>query len=40
MQDMKRLNDLKTAVTDISQNLDKGFDEAEEIVQSIDKKGF
>lgn len=40
MQDKKRLQDMRTALTDISQNLDKGFDETAEIVASIDKKGY
>lgn len=40
MQDEKRLKDMQTALTDMSQNLDKGFDEAAEIVASIDKKGY
>lgn len=40
MQDTQRLNALKTAATDMSQNLDKGFEEAEDIVASVDKKGF
>lgn len=40
MQEPERLDALKTATTDMSQNLDKGFDEAEELVASIDKKGY
>ena len=40
MQDQQRLEDLRTAVTDISQSLDKGFEEAAAIVDSIDKKGL
>lgn len=40
MQDPERLKALKTAVNDMSQNLDKGFEETAEIVASIDKKGL
>lgn len=40
MQDLKRLQAMRTALTDMSQNLDKGFDEAAELVAAIDKKGF
>ncbi len=40
MQDTERLKAVHTAVNDISQDLDKGFDEAAEIVASIDKKGY
>lgn len=40
MQDTARLNDVRTAVSDMSENLDKGYDEAAEIVDSVDKKGF
>lgn len=40
MQEKDRLDNMKTAVNDMSQNLDKGFDEAAEIVASVDKKGF
>ena len=39
MQDEERMKAMQTAITDISQNLDKGFDEAADIVDSIDKKG-
>ncbi len=34
-----KLTDLKQAVDDILDNLDKGYDEAAEIVASLDKKG-
>lgn len=40
MQEREKLEALKTAINDISQSLDKGFDEAAEIVNSIDKKGY
>ena len=40
MQEKDRLKAMQTAVTDMSQNLDKGFEEAADIVASIDKKGF
>lgn len=40
MQDKERLKQTKTAVIDMSQNLDKGFEEASKVVASIDKKGF
>ena len=39
MQEPERLGDLKEAVDDMSQNLDKGFDEAQALVDTIDKKG-
>ena len=35
----ERLEDVKTAVDDILDDLDKGYDEAKAIVDSIDKKG-
>lgn len=35
----EKLGDLKQAVDDILDNLDKGYDEAAEIVASLDKKG-
>ncbi len=40
MQEEKRLLAMRTALTDMSQNLDKGFDEAADLVAAIDKKGF
>lgn len=40
MQDTERLNDMKTAVDDMSQNLDKGFEEAAKVADSVDKKGL
>ena len=40
MQKEDTLKAMKTAVTDISQSLDKGFEEADKIVASIDKKGL
>lgn len=40
MQDEKQLEAMQKAVQDIRQGLDKGFDEAAEIVASIDKKGY
>lgn len=38
-QSVTKLDDMKTAVDDILQGLDKGYDEAQKIVDSIDKKG-
>ena len=35
----ERLEDVKTAVDHILQNLDKGYDELRELIESIDKKG-
>ncbi|WP_295129824.1 hypothetical protein [Ruminococcus sp.] len=35
-----KLEDLKTALDDISSDLDKGYDEAQAIVDSVDKKGY
>ena len=40
MQEKKRLEDMRTALTDMSQNLDKGFEEAADIVAAINKKGY
>lgn len=40
MQEKERLEALQTAVDDMSQNLDKGFEEAAALVDSIDKKGL
>lgn len=40
MQQEEKLTAMRTAVTDMSQNLDKGFDEVADIVASIDKKGY
>lgn len=39
MQEKERLEALKQAVDDMYANLDKGFDEAEELVETINKKG-
>lgn len=39
MQEKQNLEAMLTAVTDIRQSLDKGFDEAADLVASIDKKG-
>ncbi|MBR1393165.1 MAG: hypothetical protein IJ561_04950 [Ruminococcus sp.] len=36
----EKLEDLKTAVNDILADLDKGYDEAQEIVKSLDLKGY
>jgi hypothetical protein len=35
-----KLDDLETALNDILADLDKGYDEAAELVASIDKKGY
>ncbi len=40
IQKKDTLEDIRTAVTDMSQNLDKGYDEAAKVVDSINKKGF
>lgn len=40
MQEKKRLEDMRTSINDIHDDLDKGFIEASAIVASIDKKGF
>ena len=40
MQEKERLEDMRTAVNDIHNDMDKGFIEASAIVASIDKKGF
>lgn len=40
MQERERLEKMKTAVADISANLDKGFDEAQQVVDSVDKQGL
>ena len=40
IQKKETLEDIRTAVTDMSQNLDKGYDEAAKVVDSINKKGF
>ena len=40
MQETERLKDFKKAVIDMSQNLDKGFDEAADVADSVNKKGF
>ncbi len=34
-----KLEDVKTAVDDMQQELDKGYEKAKEIVDSVDKKG-
>ena len=39
MQKTEKLKELLNAVKDIRQSLDKGFDEASDLVASIDKKG-
>ena len=39
MNDKKRLGAYKKAVDDLAQNLDKGFDEANEIINQIDRMG-
>ena len=40
MQEKPRLEDMRTSINDIHDDLDKGFIEASAIVASIDKKGF
>ena len=40
MQEKQRLEDMRTSINDIHDDLDKGFIEASAIVASIDKKGF
>ena len=40
MQEKQRLEDMRTSINDIHDDLDKGFIEASGIVASIDKKGF
>lgn len=40
MQETERMKAMQTAVIDMSQNLDKGFEEAAAVVASIDKKGY
>jgi hypothetical protein len=35
----EKLEEASKAMTDITDHLDKGYDEAKEIVDSIDKKG-
>lgn len=39
MQDEEKLNALYVAVGDILSHLDKGYEEAAELVESVDKKG-
>lgn len=39
MQEEENLNAMYTAVGDILRHLDKGYEEAEELVEQIDKKG-
>lgn len=36
----EKLEEISKAVEDITENLDKGYEDAEKIVDSIDKKGF
>lgn len=40
MQDRERLEAMQQAVDDMSDNLDKGFEEAAAVVNSLDKLGF
>lgn len=40
MQEQERMEDMKQAVEHMQQNLDKGFEEAQAIVDSLDKKGY
>ena len=40
MQETERMKAMQQAVDDMSDNLDKGFEEAAEVVESVDKKGF
>ena len=40
MQEPERMKQMQQAVDDMSQNLDKGFEEAAEVVKSVDKQGF
>ena len=40
MQDTERLEAMQQAIEDMSDNLDKGFEEAAAVVESLDKKGF
>ena len=40
MQETERLTAVRQAVQDISENLDKGFEEASAIVDAVDKKGY
>ena len=35
-----KLDELETAINDILENLDKGYDEAQALVDSVDKKGY
>lgn len=39
MHDKTRLTDMKQALNDMMENLDKGFEEAKAVVDGIDKKG-
>lgn len=40
MQEAEKLEAMQQAVDDMSDNLDKGFEEAAALVESIDKKGY
>lgn len=40
MQETERLEAMQQAVDDMSDSLDKGFEEASAVVESLDKKGF
>ena len=35
-----KMEDAKTALEDINANLDKGYEEADELISSIDLKGY
>ena len=39
MQEQERLEALQQAVTDLQSNLDKGFEEADALIATIDRKG-
>lgn len=39
MREKSRLEDVRQALSDIGENLDKGFEEAQAVVDAIDKKG-
>ncbi|MCR4646783.1 MAG: hypothetical protein K5695_15475 [Oscillospiraceae bacterium] len=39
MQERERMEDFRQALDDLHSNLDKGFEEAQEIIDSIDKMG-
>lgn len=40
MQETERLEAVRQACQDISENLDKGFEEASAVVDAVDKKGY